>query len=355
MPDFRAPCTPGLNELQKLKETLSADLAPGGFTWWENYLDRKRVILASDYLLASCTQVALHFVHAAWQHRVFNEAWFPEREWLRRHLKADDIQGMQMRAEADRDRLVRIEASVTGFFQSLGSMLDCLAALAIGITGFSIDLVRADWGTLLGARDGKGSVLLAEGTAGRAVQSASLDRILQAAEAGPAGWLTWALAMRNLLLHRAGRIEIRHFYKPKRTSAIEYVLLLPRNPQLTEVEALLLGLGVENLVVQEHAGDVMAGLIAQLNGLLTETCGTLTDTWAARREDPALITQPEKQWKEMFPEKRPFSSFVGFSAQVPVPEGQMHVSADLGQRLIAAKVMDADRDFWVREFGSKST
>lgn len=333
-----------------LKETLSVDLATGGFTWWQNYLDRKRVVLASDYLLASCSQVAHHFAHTAWQNRVFNEAWFPERQWLRRQLKTGDIQAMQMRTEADEERLVKIEASVTSFFQAFGSMLDCLAALTIGITGIGVDLVRADWGTLLTARGGKGNLLLPEGTSGRSVQSVALDRVLKAAEAGPAGWLSWALAMRNLLLHRAGRLEIRHFYRPKRASELEYVLLLPRDPQLTEIEALLLGLGVRSLVLQEHAGDVMAGLITRLNGLLTETCGALTDVWTARRADPALISQPEKQWKEMFPEKRPLSSFAGFSVQVPVPEGEMRVSAELGERLIAAKVMDGERDFWVREF-----
>lgn len=49
--------------------------------------------------------------------------------------------------------------------------------------------------------------------------------------------------MRNLLVHRARRTQLRYYYRVRRTTGpgLEYVLLLTRDPQLTEIEAFVLG------------------------------------------------------------------------------------------------------------------
>jgi hypothetical protein len=282
--------------------------------------------------------------HAAWHERSFAEAWYPETLWLRAQAKAGWPEVQRGRAEATRD--TRIEVSVAGFFQACGSVLDNLAALAIGALGLKSDLVTASWTAVAKAAAGSGGFLQDPG-AGRDLQDAALVQIQHGALADPRGWLKWTLDMRHLLVHRARRIEVRQHYRVRRNGPdLDYVLLLPRNPQLTEVEAFVLGAAPEDLVLREHAGSVMAGVLDRVNGLVELSAEALAGAWRRRREDPELVKQPAQQWSEVFPRRRDLSGFSGFRQDVPAMQGEFRVAPEMNRRFQAAKVLDDERGFW---------
>jgi hypothetical protein len=352
MGDYRNRYAGVLSSASQLYAELSQDLdlGRGGFGWWFGHMKQPAVIFASDYLLSTAEQVGRCIEHAAWHESVFAQSWYPEARWFREQM-AGPPEARGSRSELDVNRHARIEAALVGFFQSCGSALDSLAALVIGVLGVKTDLVRASWPAL--ARDVAGSDRLLEGPgAGRGVQDEALEAILRAAASEPSGWLGWTLDTRNLMVHRAKRIEIRHFYRPRvRGSTIEYVLLLPRNPQLTEMEAFVLGPGIENLVMREHAGELMSGVLSRLESLVSNVLAVLTQVWEQRRSEPDLIRQPAAQWKLLYPKQRDLSGFSGFDPTIPALGGEMQAAPVMARRFQAAKVLDGDRAFWEAALG----
>ncbi|MBR7833627.1 hypothetical protein KDL01_10150 [Actinospica durhamensis] len=356
MPDYRARCADGVAGTVRLYQELFSDLDPirGGFGWWHGHLDQARSILAGDYLISVCEQVSQCLTRAAWHEKTFNEAWFAEARWMRAALATGREQAPHERSEMDEQRAVRIETSLDGFFQACGSVLDNLAAVAIGTLGLSTDLVTADWNVIGKAAGGEAKLLQAPTSPGRTVQDKAVERIQHSAAAGPDGWLRWTIGMRNLLVHRGRRMQVRYFYRVKQRPGAEpeYVLLLTRNPQLTEIEDLALGLGIDSMMLREHAGNTMAGVLARLNTLTVEAMEIFAQVWTARRADPALLPPPEGLWKQLYPKKRDLSGFNGFSDTVPMSEGEMRVSPDMARRFQSAKVLDGPRDIWVGLLGS---
>lgn len=356
MPDYRARCTEGVAGAMSLYKELftDLDLARGGFGWWHGRLDQARGILAGDYLLSVCEQVSQCLARAAWHEKTFNEAWYAEARWMRAALATGREQALHERSDMDEQRAVRIETSLDGFFQACGSVLDNLAALAIGTLGINKDVVTADWAVIGRAAGGEARLLQPVATPGRLAQDEALKRIQHCAASGPNGWLRWTIDMRNLLVHRARRTQFRYFYRMRRSTGpgLEYVLLLTRDPQLTEVEAFVLGAGIESLTLREHAGETMAGVLDRLNALTGEATAVFTQMWTARRNDPALIPPPEGLWKQLYPAKRDLSGFNGFSSTVPLTEGEIRVPPDTARRFQAAKVLDGSRDVWVGLLGT---
>ncbi|MER6589668.1 hypothetical protein [Micromonospora chalcea] len=343
-----------MDRIDRLHALMEVDLseARGGFGWWYGYFDQPRVIFASDYLLQITGQMRNMLNMAAWHETAFNEAWYAETTWLRQHANRG-VDPFTMRGDPEEKRAARIDAALTGFFQACGSSLDFLAACTIGVLGIAADLVTASWTTVTAAKTGPDKVrrnlLAGEDSPARILQDDAISNILTAFDRQPSGWLTWALDMRNVMIHRAHRFELRRFYRRSQRDELQYVLHLPKNPQLTDAEAFVLGEQPQDLLLWEHAGTTMSGVLDNLIGAATQTVDLLYDIWQRRRNDPALLAQPDAQWKKVYPERRDLSLFGGFGAEVaPVGNEQVHVPPATARRLRAAKLLDSGRPYWVR-------
>ncbi|MCW3819599.1 hypothetical protein ONA91_34700 [Micromonospora sp. DR5-3] len=355
MPDPETRVAAAVKAVGRVHQMMFDDLdnARGGFGWWHGYLGQAHTIFASDYLLQIAGQIGSCLRTAAWHELEFRENLFADTEWHRRNA----LTGPSLIAErgpVELRRQHRIGAAVDGFFTSCGSALDAIAGAGIGVLSLRTDLVTASWSTLKKAAIGtdreRDRLLAPKGSKAREVQEAAIKEILAAADGGPHGWLPWTLSMRNTLVHRAHRFTVHHLaWTDRRRGKLMHSVHLPRDPQLTDIEAFVLGEKVDQMLLPEHAGDTMAGVLDQLVDLAATAGTQLEAVWQRRRADPELLRQATEQWPVLYPAKRDLSGFAGFGGAVEIT-GNMHVSPQAGRRFAASRILDGNREFWQAEF-----
>ncbi len=346
---------PALTSLRTLYKEMEADLndARGGFGWWYGHFDQARVTFASDYLLQTVTQIADTLGEAAQHEREFNEAWYAQTMHLRQDSRIFAYPS-SLTSDSVRKRTLRINKALAGFFCACGSSLDFLAACTIGVLGLRTDLVTASWSTMTTAKGGnekaKRRVLATQDTPARQLQDDAVSSIYDTLHGEPDGWLTWTLDMRNMMVHRPRRIQPHKIYRRHKRDEFQLVMQLPRNPQLTDAEALAMSDRDADLLLGEHAGTTLDGVLSSLIRATSKTADVLRDAWLARRNDPTLLRQPEEQWQKVYPERRDLSHFSGFGGDsLPQINQEAIVKPALvNRRLRAARLTDADRSYWVK-------
>jgi hypothetical protein len=352
-PSTRQP-EPNLAELAVLQALLVGDLdeVRGGLRPLHGHLDQPRVIMCSDHLLQVAGELSSSVEAMGDNLRVFNEAWTAETYAYRGVIQAG---GPLFPGRGDQEvrRERRITASVGGFFIACGSALDAVAATTIGVLGLAQDLVTAGWPNVGGDTDQRRKSIATAGNPAQQVQQSALALLDDAVAHGPDGWLPWTLGMRHMLIHRAKRFDMRRFYRLSKRDQLTFVLHLPKEPQLTDVEAMILDEDPTAVWLWEHAGDTMAGVRQQLVSLVGTISGELGRVWRVRQANPGVITQPVKQWREMFPRRRDRTGFTGFGTVVPpIADGEsLHINPLMGSRLRAAKLVQSGSDeneFWPR-------
>jgi hypothetical protein len=204
-----------------------------------------------------------------------------------------------------------------------------------------------------GSDSDRNRLLAPLGTEGRTLQDELLSTVVTTALAGPHGWLAWTQGMRNAITHRAHRFVMRRFYRINRRGQLEYALHLAKDPQLTDAEAFVLAADPSDIVLWEHAGTTMAGVLDQLLALTSHAFQAMDAVWQRRREQPGVLSQAEEQWKSIYPTKRDLSGFRGFGVRLPAAEGEMRISPDTGKRFRAAKILDSDRPYWWEAFADQ--
>ncbi|MFB6392650.1 hypothetical protein [Polymorphospora lycopeni] len=351
MPDPRTRTPAATAAAKKLHFLMYQDLdeVRGGFRWWHQYLSHARVIFTSDYLLQIASRLKTGLAAAAHREAEFIEAWRAETIWMRQNAHKGAA-AFASRGSVDWRREQRIGTSLEGFFYSVGGILDAVGGAGIGVLGLRTDLVRSSWSQLMTAASGddrdRRRLLAPDGTEAHEVQVKALAAIAAAAAGGPHGWLTWTTDMRNTLVHRARRFEMQNLYRPSRRADLEFTLHLPRDPQFTDVEAFAISDKFEDVMLPEHAGDTIAGVLNELGRLVEAAASHLQDVWVRRRTRPELIQQPEEQWRTVYPTKRDLSRFGGFGTKTPPPTGQQVLHPGTARRLRAAKGYDGDRAAW---------
>jgi len=165
---------------------------------------------------------------------------------------------------------------VAGFFRAIVGTLDCLGATIVGVAALPTRILTAD---LASARAAFQSRKLPE--AGRAIQMELFTHVENAVErVGPAGWLKWATDFRNMLVHRARRMEV--LQSQRRESPIldavgrsivraETTIQLPADPGRSEIEVMFHRPNA--LVLTEAAQDTLEGVMASTLGFVTEVGG----------------------------------------------------------------------------------
>lgn len=152
---------------------------------------------------------------------------------------------------------------VCGFFQSIGSTLDCLGAAIIGVLGLPRKLRRSN---IAKAEDALNK-LQSTGTPGNQIQiefKAFFDSVKTAS--GVTGWLEWSDQYRNTFIHRGRRYTFNQVTprpslvldkdgrsRPITTSTMHLV----REPDKSDAE----GFMHSNVVLNEDADVTLSGIL----------------------------------------------------------------------------------------------
>lgn len=176
----------------------------------------------------------------------------------------------------------------------MGSVVDNLAGLVIGVAGLRTPITRADIGKLRLEKDTPLG-LCPEGP-GRDEQLKLVAAMKNATTAGPNGWWQWTDDMRNTLVHRARRIEANMYDEDADPVMVRP---LPRHPKQTDAEARARSGRALGEFLDEDADVTIAGILDAVTEMARATAGAAVATWNTRRQDPQLIPQPAEQWPTM--------------------------------------------------------
>jgi len=175
-----------------------------GVRWWANHLGTTRRILVSHHLVQCIRSVETNLVEASLHLLEATDYWARESDFHAEFVQRRPGGGLRYeprgRASASED-LSRwlATAHVVGFARALGSTLDCLGASIVGVLALPQDLRFADFGRAQRAL----------ASARHPLQQAFAQRLAAViAAVGPAGWLPWALALRNMYVHRGRRTHV---------------------------------------------------------------------------------------------------------------------------------------------------
>ncbi len=236
-----------------------------------------------------------------------------------------------------------------GIVRALASALDCLAGAITGVAGLPTSILKADFSK---ARRGLSKISGApnDGAKMQAHFAASLEASVAAA--GPPGSLEWTLDLRNMLVHRGRRIEYGQFVPrtPVLYGAdalpvmrVRRVMHLPRDPGRSDVEVFLDT--PWTLVLSEEGEHTLQGLIGSTKALIETTAKDLLDFWQWRRNHPASLCQPAKQWQEGRSTKS--TGFNGYArGTLELAPGMATVHPDVARRIHSAALDDSARTLW---------
>ncbi len=216
----------------------------------------------------------------------------------------------------------------------------------VGVLGLSTDLLTASFTSTLEVLRGAKPKSEPCGRAWHSARVAIEDAI---SNSGPAGWLEWVLAYRNMYVHRARRL-MPSSLKPRPTVLLadgrsifhtELVRILPRDPQWSEAQAWRDPERASWLT--ENAKTTLSEAKDCSAKLIEGTAAVLVEVWRQRRDDPSVIPQPIAEWSNLGLPKP--SVFVGFKPGTQVfSPGLIAAGGDTIQRLRSANVMDEHRD-----------
>lgn len=319
------------------------DVRDGGVSWWSDSLDAPRRILIADYLIELCSSTGANLVEAVMHLQRVKLDWAAVGNDFRDASQSQGKAALFPKTEAAENRELEATAHVGGFFRAVGSVLDNIAGLVVGVAGLQVKLVRSDLNDLqLSQEVPKG--ILPNGHSGRQQQLGLVGALRASIDTFPDGWDRWAIDMRNTLVHRARRLNWQ-LSDPSRPD--QFMRPLPANPAQTDIESLARHELFGADALHEHAADTMSGVLAATARLVQQTTSAAGQLWDRRRSTPSLILQPREQWPVLKQGRE-----TGFSGWNPgrLPDyangGAIVVHPDRGIRLRSAKVMNDDRTSW---------
>jgi hypothetical protein len=292
----------------QLETTILDDLRtepPYGIAWWAPHPGTARRILIADQLYACTHSTAANLIEASLHWLEFLD--FAERE-SDRLAYAVKIENGEFVVKAPRRQspfedvgLELVRLHVAGMVRALAGALDCMAGSIIGVAALPTRILRADFGVV---RSMLRKIVEKPSGEGQAVQAAfgnKLETVI--ASSGADSWLDWALAFRNMLVHRGRRIEVGQFvprqpmlYGPdgKPVPRVSVINHLPRDPGRSDVEVFLQP--TESPVLTEDAAQTLRGLLKSTTALVETVAGELLALWKWRRANPDKLNQPAAQW-----------------------------------------------------------
>lgn len=342
MPTYAQEVRPAVLAMSALGERMLADLdlEQGGIGWWAEHLDEPRRMLVGDYLIGLTESTDTNLIEAVMHLQKAREGWYAAGTEAVASARA----GRPRYPLSDRghDREVENQAHVAGFFRAVGSVLDNLAGIVVGVAGLARKIVHADLKHLLtGGTHG----LIGEEGPGRAAQMALVSVLRDQVDGAPAGWLAWVDGTRNTLVHRARRVVWEVDDRSRHDGVFRP---LARDPEQTAAEAMARtprgGAGREYL--DEHALDTMAGTLQIVVAATRTVAVEAGNLWDVRRANPLLIVQPEAQWPMIARgEVTGFNGF-GLGAGPRITAAALMLNPRLWRRMQAARLSDDQNGQW---------
>jgi hypothetical protein len=338
-----------LPEMERLEELIWQDMSETtfGVEWWRSHLAPRERILISHHLKECVSSVQENFLEAALHRLQLAEAREAEQRRLARAVTADgrsNFPPQNSPADLLPGKLVRLH--LAGFFRALGSALDCAGAAAIGVLALPMDILRADFDRVKKYLDKQGTQ--------RALWDVARVRLHDALrQAGPPNWDVWINDYRNMLVHRARRVEhgvfdVRWYvldHAGRRVLNANPRMHLLRDPGLSDVEALAKQIDGPHAYLTEDAAVTVEEVFRSAGHLLRVIGDALADAWRVRHEDPGLVQQPSAQCPRM-----PSGRSTGFPGYAPssllIEPGAMFVSEESSRKLRFAALTDGPNALW---------
>lgn len=340
---------------RELTLEIAGDLDPQrlGIGWWAPHPGTTSRILISDYLYMAADGIATNLLEAAYHLAEAASAAEDEgRRWVA-GVVADPRGNIRLEhpvptcAEDDLVDLRR-SAHVVGCVRALASVLDCLAAAAVGVLAVPVQIFKVKYRVLI--KDHLRRM------AGDGLQAREAQQLVAAIDgAGPAGWDLWVLAYRNMLVHRGRRMWMSQLLPtggglvaPRGDTLFSpYVVpQLPNEPGRSDVEVLRDG-AEQSFMLSENGWRTLEGALRSTNDLVDAAAAILLGAWRARKANPDALKQPREQWPKPKPQDDDSGAFAGYQpGSVPMDLGQLHANPLFLKRLQAAALDDAQRQKW---------
>lgn len=337
--------------LQGLYDDIQADVdvTAGGVSWWVEHLDTHRRILITDHILAALHSVQENLAEAALHRLEYIEAVDQVSRRMSRFIRPDGSREMPAaRCAADLlpHKLELLHAG--GLFRAIGSALDCMAVVVIGVLGVPQDVLRADF---------QRTRLWLRSETKKAVQrypiqlefASALEDVIQSA--GPDGWLGWADDYRNMFVHRGRRNAMSQLDvdavivgpdgRPIPNTTVRPLLLA--DPCVSTVEAWA-RLREGPMTLTEVAQDTLTELIRSTVFVSNACAERLRIAWSNRRTYPQLVRQPESQWPVVTLKRQ--SNFEGFRPNTVDVASRLVVTNTSTLRRLSSAGFDDDVALW---------
>jgi hypothetical protein len=346
-----------VDEVIQLEEAIVADLDETvfGIGWWAPEPGTKRRILISDYLYQCCHSIQQNLSEAGIHLMEARAAWQVEESRIAKGLRSSrdahpSYEPPAITAPSDELHAELFWMHVAGMMRAVGSVLDCIGGVAVGVGGLRTSILKADLPVVF-----ERCAKLAGASAGERLQqqlARELRRTLESA--GPPDWWRWATDYRNMLVHRGRRTRKSggHLVHSAIVDAggrpvarLRSAALLPRDPSRSDVEVML-HLGNADYLTEDGL-VTLQGVLASIKSAATGAAICLHDVWRQRRAAPSLILQPREQWKDVQPSAAPFQGFAPDTSGLGF--GQLFVSPVAIRRLRAAALTAELREKW-KEF-----
>lgn len=367
MADYTDPVRKTTREITRFFGELveQLDVENGSFPWWHGHTDDQRLVLIADYLIQSTSGVADALLDAALSAADHREALYSDNAWFltqgqavqRANPKAthDDYLRAFQRGSHEERRERRATSGATHTLIHLVQALDRLAAVLVMVSGVSTEVLKVGWPAverLAVDPDKKGKLFMAPLQTGVDAQRALLATSGDWLAHGPTDWLPWLMQTRHATAHRASTTSWNLTTVDTRNRMTGVLRPFFAQPSRSEMHSLSVGPdssgvghSLRELLVLEDSADVLDGLVGSASDFVLHVMGGVETLWQNRRDDPALVIQPGSQWRLDLTEDLHFKGY-GKPARIQATD-KLSVGPELGKRLLAAKIMDADRpQFW---------
>ncbi len=322
-----------LEHTQQLGDRLldSVRAENGGFTFFADLpLDARAI--ASDQVVGAARAVEANLVEAR-LHESNHGA-----------LAAGGF-GLPVTLE-DHERAARIGAETVAFFRAIGSTLDCMAALLIGLLRVPQSIRRASFTVILrlDPADAASPTLGALWSGLKALVDAHGD--------DPPDWLRWTLEMRHALMHRARLLDMlvaretdlpqlalpRHVMRDLAVERLRADHHFRRKPWLPDMEHLADGqTRIADAILREPESVTIRGVAASTNTLVEACSRWLLSEWSTIA---SVVASPADQWRIEPPQTINFAGFVP-DHEMPEVRAMMISPRDQERVRLAATVRDA--------------
>ena len=320
-----------------------------GIHWWTSTPVHERALI-SDYLYQCAFSIEGNLAEAKLHYMEFLDARERHDKRLADAVSVGSDEEPYFKhppALAPIDDLInKLEGMhVCGFFQSIGSTLDCLGAAIIGVLGLDTRLRISD----IGKAEKALNKLATTGTPGNKMQldfKAFFESVK--ASGGPSGWLEWSDRYRNMYIHRGRRVTYNQVTpRPslvldkdgRRRAITSSTMHLVREPDKSDAE----GMMRRNVVLNEDADATLNGVFRSCRETVEAICERLVEIWETRRADPSLIDQPSSQWDATIR----LCNFDGYDPSAsPLDYDVILNSHVLLHRFVSAGADDSHRSMW---------